>query len=154
MKKDGSSYKSDTKPVSKPVVASNMKPPSSVDNNSSNFRCSSPIVNTVLSDKLNKVVSIENNFSNINKKDENENDFLSNSSDEYFYVKPVEKIFNESKDKETCMNLFGVLIKKFQSDIMKLKEAKQNDSNCIIDEYNEKENYVQVLENIMNKYLK
>ncbi len=143
--------------------ASNDTKPSSIDlnnnNNNNNFLSSSPIVET-LSNKLNKV-SINNNDKDKNilvakKQEENgdENDFFSDSSDEYYYVKPVEKIFDENKDKEICLNLFGVLIKKFQNDIVKLKEATQYDSNRNIDEYNEKENYIQVLENIMNKYLK
>jgi hypothetical protein len=143
--------------------ASNDTKSTSIDlnnnNNNNNFLSSSPIVET-LTNKLNKV-SINNNdkdkiISVAKKQEENveENDFFSDSSEEYYFVKPVEKIFNGNKDKEICLNLFGVLINKFQNDIVKLKEAKQYDSNRNIDEYNEKENYIQVLENIMNKYLK
>lgn len=160
-------------PKPTPSPLSKRKPVVDANNNSHSvsnkniIRCSSPIVAVVEDDKIaasSKVRAENNNIKKYDKYqdyDVNEskvNDFDSDSSEEYYFIRPVDKIFSEDRDKEMCIKFFDAIINKFKCDILKLKEAHQQNptsrSSRIVDEYTEKNDYVRVFESFLNKHLK
>ena len=99
----------------------------------------------------------EDRFDNGNNIEDFDSD-ISNSSDQYFYVRPIEVKNNlfDDREKIVCAKYLEIIINDLKKNISKMKEQMISDSmeNGNFVKLSAKENSVKVLEDVMSEYLK